>query len=163
MNTELCHWCQEKFPSEYYFAPETPYWKRVCRECFAKLSPEERRQIVETPDPPLPETPDPPLPDVKPTLAPEIRGCLRCRSAMVSGFLTSRPGPIEWSPVDRRQGLFGWVPSLPPGAVSAWRCGRCGYCELATTPDAPGTGDAPAEEADTARARKRPPDDPSVL
>ena len=152
MNTERCYWCQKMYPSQYYFAEATPPWKRVCRECFRALSPAERQRLVDLPDRPEVEEP---------------RECLRCRHGMVKGDLAhsddgvTRVRQVRWVVARQDESLFGmsWVLDREQ-PLAAWRCGNCGYLELATPVDHKPEG---AESGPIGRRAPSEDDDPSVL
>jgi hypothetical protein len=134
MHTDVCYWCQKKYPSDYYFVKGTPRWKRICRECFGALSPGDRQRLLDWPGSPESE---------------KARDCLRCRQAMVKGDLAyfaeelTHVRHVRWV-VAHQDGSFfkrdGWAVDREQ-TLAAWRCGSCGYVELATPPD-----DAPARE-----------------
>jgi hypothetical protein len=161
MNTELCYWCQKKYPSEYYFVRGTPSWKRICRECFVALSPADRQRLL---DRPATAEPEPDGPE-------ETRECLRCRRAMVKGDLAylveamTQIRQVRWVTARRAGSLLypeeGWTVDREQ-TLAAWRCGSCGHVELVTPPD-----DAPALEDAGPGTPGGPPsrdkDDPTVL
>ncbi len=126
-----CSRCGEKYPSQYYFlAGASP---AVCIRCAPALPKSERELLVA---------------EALAAAEVEARQCLRCQSSMMPGQLAyrdaghngveTRVGEIRWAVARQEARLWGmlseWVldRDIP---LYVWRCGECGYCELATPPD----------------------------
>jgi hypothetical protein len=143
---DRCSRCQEKFPSSYYFVPGvTPL---LCINCAATLSPPERDRLIA---------------DSARAAGAVVRSCLRCERTMMRGELAyedagghadaTRVRDIRWVVARQESSFLGllteWVidRALP---LYVWRCGGCGYAELATEPDPASVAPRPQRTDDDA-------------
>ncbi len=125
-----CSRCGERYPSKYYMVAGTS--PPVCNKCVAGLSDEERDALLQK---------------SARSAGQVVRQCLRCQTAMMRGELAyedrgpgevTRVRDVSWVVARREQQFWGllnnWVIDKAL-AIDAWRCGSCGYLELATDAD----------------------------
>jgi hypothetical protein len=125
-----CSRCGERYPSKYYMvAGASP---PVCNKCAASLDEPERDALLQK---------------SARSVGQAVRRCLRCQTAMMRGELAyedqsagkvTRVRDVRWVVARRDQQFWGllndWVIDKA-FEIDAWRCGSCGYLELATDAD----------------------------